>query len=109
MVSASTRPNLIKLVSRFGRSPRDRAPRSALGGVEDAAAALVTLLVEAGDRAHGGRGLAQAQDDLGGLHVVVALPRRVDVDLGAGIGGPLALDDVLLVGLALGLADARRG
>src|SRR5204862_3827007 len=90
MVSASTRPNLIKLVSRFGRG-------------EDALAVLGALLVEPHHRADRVVGVAQALDDLARLHRAVAVPRRLDVDFRGGRGGALALDRAL--GLALFLAQ----
>src|SRR3954447_6109208 len=84
MVSASTRPNLIKVVSRFGR-------------LEDRLALLARLLVEP-DHGPGGRvGRAHAVDDVGRLHVVVGGPGGVDVDLGARRGRALAPDRRLLV------------
>src|SRR2546423_1138057 len=79
MVSASTRHNLIKVVSRFGR-------------LEDRLAALVALLVEPDHRADRVVGAAQARDDLAGLQAVVVVPRRADVELGARGGGALRLD-----------------
>src|SRR4051812_30485957 len=83
MVSASTRPNLIKVVSRFCRG-------------QNRLAALVALLVEPDHRAHGLVGVTQAVDDLARLHPVVAVPRCVDAQLRAGVGGALArgVDDL---------------
>src|SRR3954454_24114832 len=78
MVSASTGPNLIKVVSRFGR-------------LQDGLAALGALLVETDHRADGVVGALQPLDDVSGLHRVVALPRRVHVDLGPGVRGALGL------------------
>src|SRR3954447_13602609 len=98
MVSASTRHNLIKVVSRF-------SPDGLPGRREDALARLVVLLVEADHRLDGVVGAVEPRDDVARLHLVVALPRRVDVDLGARRGRALALDRGL--GLALGLAQAR--
>src|SRR4051794_23776118 len=118
MVSASTRHNLIKVVSRFGTpavAPRLPARRFAgappsrgglLGRGQDALARLVALLVEADHRLDRVVGAAEPRDDVARLHLVVALPRGLDVDLGARRGRALALDRRL--GLALCLAQARR-
>ena len=106
MVSASCDAhNLTKVVSRFvtAHGPRPWR-RGCCGGC------LWVLLVEADHRADRGVGDSPTrQDDLGRLHLVVAVPGRRDADLGAGGGGALALDDVGLLGLALGLADAGGG
>src|SRR3954447_10268562 len=80
MVSASTRHNLIKVVSRFARRG------------DDALAALVRRLVEADHRLDRVVGGDEAVDDLARLHLVIALPGRVDVELGARRGRALALD-----------------
>src|SRR3954454_18379217 len=94
----------------WGARPRDTTLptlcQGLAGGVENALARLVAGFVEPDDRAHAVVGGAQALDDVAGLHLVVALPRRLDVDLGARRGGALGLHRRLSGALALGLAQA---
>src|SRR3954451_17469995 len=109
MVRASTRPNLTTLLSRFPRGGGGGGGRAALrrlGRQQDRLPALVLALVQA----HGGDdrlvGALEAREDLVERHLVVARPRRLDVDLGAGGGLPAgARDRRPPLGLGLGLAD----
>src|SRR3954470_6066463 len=60
-------------------------------GGEHARARLALLLVQPHDGARGVVGTLEAGDDVRRAHLVVALPRRVDVDLGADVAGRTGL------------------
>src|SRR5438067_1982608 len=63
--------------SMVTRSTLPRLCQGLLGRAEDRLALLGLLLVEADHRAGRGVGLAEAADDVAGLHRAVALPRLV--------------------------------
>ena len=78
---------------------------------EDGLPVLVLALVQAHDRDLGLAGVLEPREDLVERHRVVAGPRLVDVDLGAGLAlGPRLGDDVVLdVDVLVALEDLERG
>src|SRR3954466_2377041 len=114
MVRASTRPDLTTLLSRFRAWTRPRPQSSpglrGLGREEDRLAVLVLGLVEPYRGEHRRVGVLQAPEHLVERHRVVALPRRLDVDLGPRPGGGAAPGGPRLArALARGRRLAARG
>src|SRR3954451_4255155 len=107
MVRASTGPTLPTLCQGSGGHERAR-PRRSIGRRDDRGRVEVQLLVEADARVRGRVGAAQAGDDLLRAHGPVARPRLVDRDLGARVGGALALDELVGLLLRVTLLEAER-